>query len=178
MNSKATWWAIHTQSGHENFVARTIKEKAEEAGISYLIEDIFVPKEDAPYKRKNGTEVKREKKFFPGYILIKMILNEKTWFLIRSIPYVTGFVGARARPRPVSEEEVEELRRKIETGEIKKTLEISRGDRVRIVDGPFKNFTGIVEDITKDKSRMRILVTVFGRQTPIDIESSQVEKIT
>ena len=174
------WWVIRTQAGIEEKVVNLIRDEAQNLGVADLIHEIFIPSEEIQIVRKRQTSTKK-KNFFQGYILIKMVMNENTWHIIRALWRSFGrsayFVGTRSQPRPIPDSEVERIKQRIQSGDIKRSLEVSRGDRVKIIFGPFKNFSGVVEDLSRDRSRARVLVTIFGRQTPVDIEVTQLEKL-
>ncbi len=173
------WYAIHTYSGFEDNVKKMILDKAEMEGLSDMIEEIFIPKEKVEEVKK-GKKKTVEKRFLPGYVFIKMEMNDRTWHLITSIPRVTGFLGRKHEPLPVPEEEVERLRRDIEEGKlrVKYLHSFDVGDLVRVKEGPFANFEGVVEEVNEEKGKVRILVSIFGRHTPVELDFEQVEKKT
>lgn len=172
------WYVVHTYSGFENKVKADILEslKNESESLRNAIGEILVPMEP-PMQTGKRTGVR--KKFFPGYILIQMDLNDETHHFIRHRPNVTGFVGNEKGPRPLSEREVEAIKNQMLAGPVKKVVEVQfeEGMAVRITDGPFANFTGIVEEVKPEKRKLRVLVTIFGRATPVELDFGQVERV-
>ena len=175
---KLRWYVIDVYSGSEKRVALTVEEKVEKKGLQNLIEKVLVPTETVTEIRK-GTKVEKEKSFFPGYVLVKMALSEETWALIRSVPRVSRLLGGKTRPTPIGEREVERLMGQIEEGarRPRSTLIFEIGEEVRVNDGPFATFNGIVEDVDSDKERIKVSVSIFGRATPVELEFAQVDKL-
>lgn len=175
--SKKHWYVVHVHSGAENKVAEAIREQAARKGLDEYIEDILVPSEQV-IEIKKGEKVSTERKFFPGYILVKMDMADEAWHLVQSTPKVTGFLGNQGRPSPVSQREVDKIVQQLEEGVAKprNTVHFEIGEKVRVCDGPFNSFTGLVEEIDEDKSRLKVLVSIFGRATPVELEFTQVEK--
>jgi transcriptional antiterminator NusG len=175
----AKWWIIRVRSGKEDFIKSEIEKLMHE---DPRIKEVFIPEEEEKIKIKDkkGTEkeITRKKKVISGYIYVKMELDENLWNKIKKIPNVLMLLGERGIPAPISQERIETLRNKAVGGEIKKIFSVSIGDRVRIKAGPLKGFGGIVEWLNEDKSKARILISMFGRQTPVEIETSQIEKET
>ncbi|MBI5237860.1 MAG: transcription termination/antitermination protein NusG [Deltaproteobacteria bacterium] len=171
------WYVVHTYSGYENKVKSAIEEKIKQTGKEALFGEILVPSEKVVDMVK-GVKRTTSRKFFPGYILINMDLNDETWHLVKAIPKVTGFVGGQEAPPTISEEEVHKITRQMEEGAVRPKPKIlfERGENVRVVDGPFTNFTGIVEEVKPDKGKLRVLVSIFGRATPVELDFVQVEK--
>jgi transcriptional antiterminator NusG len=172
------WYVIHATSGLENYVMRTIPERAALAGLSEYFGDIIVPTEEV-IEIKEGKKRKTERKFFPGYVLVKMHLNDDTWHLVRKIPKVLGFVGTKSdHPTPISDKEADRIMRKVQEGVDKPKPKImyAPGEQIRIIDGPFADFTGVIEEILYEKNRLKVGVSIFGRSTPVDLEFHQVEK--
>jgi len=171
------WYVVHTYSGQENRAKASLEERIRSASLEEFFGDILVPTEQV-VDTSRGKKRTQNRKFFPGYMLVKMELNQATWHLVKSVPKVTGFVGGTTNPPSIPEKEVERLTRQIETGTLqpkpKHTFE--EGENVKVVDGPFANFTGVVEDVNPEKGRLRVLVTIFGRFTPVELEFTQVEK--
>lgn len=172
------WYIAQAYSGFETKVAEAIKEAAAKAGMEDYFAEILVPKEEV-VEFKKGKKVTSEKNFFPGYILIKMILTDESWHLVRSVPKVSTFLGPRGKPQPISEEEAMRILNQVEEGvaKPKSLVAYSVGDAVRVSDGPFTSFNGVVESVDEEKSRLRVSVSIFGRSTPVDLEYSQVEKL-
>lgn len=176
--STARWYIVHTLSGVEKKVAEAIKEQAELKGLSDHIEEVVVPSEDVVEVRK-GKKVTAQRKFFPGYILVKMILNDNSWHLVKSVPKVSGFLGGQGKPQPLTEREVKNIMTQMEEGiqNPKHAVMFEIGESVKVIDGPFESFVGVVEDIDEEKARLKVSVSIFGRSTPVELEYTQVEKI-
>ncbi len=174
----ASWYIIHTLSGSEKKVKQTILEQAERKAMTSLFEEIIVPVVEVP-EIKKGKQVTTEKKFLPGYILIKMNLTDEAWHLVKSVPKVSGFLGSGSRPSPVPEKEVNRIMDQVNSNPAlmssKKLYEV--GETVKVVDGPFESFSGVIEEVDIDKMRLRVSVSIFGRSTPIDLSFNQVERI-
>ncbi len=175
---KARWWVIKVKGGKEDFVKEEIEKLMTQDS---RIKEVFVPEEEEKYRRKTKEgekEYVRKKKLISGYIYVKMELDENLWNKIKSIPNVSMLLGERGVPIPVSSERIESLKSKAVSGEISQIFSVSIGDRVRIKSGPLKGFSGVVESISEDKNKVRVLITIFGRQTPVEIEANQIEKET
>lgn len=171
MNESAKWYVIHTYSGYENAVKTSIEKFVTGRGMEDMILRIEVPVESVTEITDSGASKEVERKVFPGYVLIKMVLTDDTWHLVRNIRGVTGFVGEANKPIPLTEEEV--LSMGMEKHEI--VVKYAVGDHVRIVDGPLSSFTGVVEEIEPEKNRVSVMVSMFGRETPVELELDQVE---
>jgi transcriptional antiterminator NusG len=172
------WYVLHVYSGFETKVAETIKDKAKKQGIEDKVEEIMVPTEEVVEMRR-GQKVNAERKFFPGYVLAKLDLDDEIWHLVKNTPKVTGFLGAGNRPAPISEKEAEQLMRQIKEGvdRPRPSIIFDIGEEVKVADGPFASFNGIVEEIDEEKGRLKVSVSIFGRATPVELEYGQVEKI-
>jgi transcriptional antiterminator NusG len=169
------WYVVHTYSGFEEKVKKSIEEKVQRKSLEERISRILIPSEKV-LELKGGRKKEAEKKFYPGYILVEMEMDDETWHLIRSTPRVSGFVGGTA-PVPVSEEEIEVILQQLEKGPAQQIkTQFAAGDSVRIIDGPFSNFTGAVEEVDMDHGRLRVMVSIFGRNTPVELNFFQVEK--
>ena len=171
------WYIIQSHSSFENKVAQEIKEEVEKANLSDKIEEIIVPTHDIT-EVKRGKRVQRKKKYFPGYVLLKSEMDNTIYHLIKNLKKVSGFLGSKGTPIPVSEKEIEKILGQIKDGVVqpKSGIEYNVGERVQVIDGPFASFSGLVEDIDEDKLRLKVSVSIFGRPTPVDLEYSQVEK--
>ena len=172
------WYVLHVYSGFENKVAETIMDKAAKQGIGDKVEEIMVPTEEVTEIRR-GQRVNTERKFFPGYVLAKLDLDDEIWHLVKNTPKVTGFLGAGNRPSPISEKEAEQLIRQIKEGvdRPRPSVLFDIGEEVKVADGPFASFNGVVEEIDEEKGRLKVSVSIFGRATPVELEYSQVEKL-
>jgi len=170
------WYGVHTYSGFENKVRLNLLERVKNEGVEELFEEILIPSETV-VELKKGEKKTSSRKFFPGYILIKMELTDETWHIVKETSKVTGFVGGNT-PFPIPDEEVGKISRRMEEGAEKPRpkVQFEVGETVRVVDGPFLNFSGIVEDVKPDKGKLRVTVTIFGRATPVELEFMQVEK--
>ena len=172
------WYVVHTYSGFENKVKVSLLERIEAAGMQAFFSDILVPEEDI-VELVSGEKKTSKRKFFPGYILVEMNLTDKTHHYIRHRPNVTGFVGNDRGPRPLSPKEVEGIRQQMDEGPVRAVAEVQfeEGSAVRIKDGPFVNFSGIIEEVRAEKRKLRVLVTIFGRATPVELDFNQVERV-
>ena len=178
----ARWYVVNVYSGSEKKVAESLKEQAVLKKMEDKILDVLVPTEDV-VEVKKGKKVSTEKKFFPGYILVKMDMDDSVWHVVKNTPRVSGFLGTRdglrLKPQPISEREVEQIMKQMQEGverpQVVATFEI--GENVRVVDGPFASFVGVVEEVDMEKTRLKVSVSIFGRYTPVELEFSQVEKV-
>src|SRR5512135_657411 len=169
------WYVVHTYSGFEEKVRVSIEEKVGALGLQDKIMRVLIPTERVVELRA-GKKKESDKKFYPGYILVEMELDDETWHMIKNIPRVTGFVGGK-KPVPIPEEEVEIIMQQVEKGPVPQVkTQYQKGDSVRIIDGPFSNFNGLVEDVDMDHGRLRVMVSIFGRNTPVELNFFQVEK--
>ena len=172
------WYVLHVYSGFENKVAEAIKDKADKKGLADKVADIMVPTEEI-VEVKRGQKVNAERKFFPGYVLAKLDMTDDVWHMIKDTPKVTGFLGAGNKPSPISEKEAERLLKQIQEGvdRPRPSVTFDIGEEVKVSDGPFASFTGMVEEIDEEKARLKVSVSIFGRATPVELEYSQVEKV-
>ena len=173
------WYIIQSHSSFENKVAQLIRDEAEKAKISDKIEEIIIPTHDIT-EVKRGKRVQRKKKYLPGYVLIKSEMNDNIYHMIKNIKKVSGFLGSKGVPVPVSDLEIEKILGQIKDGvaQPKSGIEYSVGEKVQVIDGPFASFNGLVEDVDEDRSRLKVSVSIFGRPTPVDLEYNQVEKVS
>jgi transcriptional antiterminator NusG len=172
------WYIVHAYSNFEKKVAESIKEQAAQRGLSGKFEEILVPTEHIVEIRR-GRKINSERKFFPGYVLVKCDLSDDVYHLIKNTPKVTGFLGADKKPMPISDSEAERIKGQVAEGvdRPKSSITFEIGETVRVADGPFASFNGIVEDVDEDRSRVKVAVSIFGRATPVELEYGQVEKV-
>lgn len=177
MGIPKNWYIIHTYSGFERKVAETLRSRVDAAGLAEQFGEIMVPSEDV-IEMRQGRKVVTPKLFYPGYVLVEMEMNNDSWHLVRSTPRVTGFVGSGQMPSPLTSEEVDRIVHKVEVAaeHPKPRLKFEKGESVKINEGPFKDFTGLVDEINDDRSTLRVMVTIFGRSTPVELDFYQVEK--
>jgi len=174
----ARWYVLHVYSGFESKVAQSIREKVEQYEMSENIEEVLVPIEEVVEMRR-GAKKSAERKFFPGYVLVKMNMSDETWHLVKDTPKVTGFLGAQGKPSPITESEAQQIMRQVQDGidSPKPSIIFDVGEQVRVSDGPFASFNGLVEEIDEEKARLKVSVSIFGRSTPVELEYGQVEKL-
>ena len=172
------WYIVHAYSNFERKVAEAIKERAGQQGLTEKFEQVLVPMEEVVEVRR-GKKVSSERKFFPGYVLVKMELSDRTYHLIKDTPKVTGFLGADNKPMPISEAEAMRILQQVQDGveRPKPTISFEVGEQVKVADGPFASFNGHVEEVDEERSRLKVAVSIFGRATPVELEFGQVEKI-
>ena len=172
------WYVVHVYSGSEKKVAEAIKDQISRKGMQEHFSEVLVPTEEVVEVRR-GVRVNSERKFFPGYILINMELSDETWHLVKSQSRVTGILGSKGKPVPITEKEAQQLIDQISEGIERPRASIiyEVGEQVRVCDGPFASFNGLVEDVDEDKARLKVAVSIFGRSTPVDLDYSQVEKV-
>lgn len=171
------WYVVHVYSGFEKKVAESIRDQAAQNGMEELITEVLVPTEEIVEVRR-GQKVNAERKFFPGYVLVKMELTDQSWHLVKNTPKVTGFLGAANKPSPISEGEAQRILNQVKEGveRPKSSIIFEVGETVRVTDGPFESFVGHVEDVDHERSRVKVSVSIFGRATPVELEYSQVAK--
>jgi transcriptional antiterminator NusG len=171
------WYIVHTYSGFEKKVAETLRSRVEAAGLQEQFGEIMLPTENV-IEMRAGKKVVTPKLFYPGYVLVEMDMNNETWHMVRSTPRVTGFVGSGQMPPPLLPEEVDRILHRVETAaeHPKPKLEFDKSESVKITEGPFKDFTGVVDEVNEDRSTLRVMVTIFGRSTPVELDFYQVEK--
>lgn len=172
------WYVVHAYSGYEKTVQRTLKERVARAGLEAKFGEILVPTEEV-VEMKDGQKRSSERKFFPGYVLVQMEMDEETWHLVRSVPRVLGFIGGSGdKPAPITEREADEILSRVREGQDKPRPKVlfEVGEMVRVADGPFNDFNGVVEQVNYEKNRLNVSVMIFGRSTPVELDFSQVEK--
>ncbi len=170
------WYVIHTYAGYENAVMRNLKQRIESLGMEDKIFNVIVPTEKK-IKIKAGKRVEEEEKIYPGYILVDMIVTEDSWFVVRNTPRVTGFVGSGIYPVPIDPKEAENLFSRMNAGNVKHKIDLSLNDAITIVDGPFKDLEGKVSEVDEERGKVKVLVAMFGRETPVELDFLQVKKI-
>lgn len=170
------WFALHTYSGYEENVAQNLKQRIESMDMEDKIFGILIPKEKK-IKIKNGKRKVIEEKIFPGYVLVEMIVTDDSWYVARNTPNVTGFIGTGTIPTPLSDDEVKALQKRMGVDEPQYKIDVEAGDPVRINDGPFKNFDGKVSEVDEERGKIKVLVSMFGRETPVELDFLQVKKI-
>jgi len=173
------WYVVHTYSGYEQKAKKALEERIKQHGLDGLFSEVLLPQENV-VEVKKGVKKTTKRQFFPGYILVRMELNETTWHIVKGTPKITGFVGGSMKPPIVPDEEVARITSQIEEGTLKPKpkIEFEKGENVRVTSGPFSTFTGLVDDVNEGKGKLRVLVSIFGRSTPIELDFTQVEKTT
>jgi len=170
------WYIVHTYSGFEKKVSDSLKQRAQAYGLQDAIGDVLIPTEQVLEKR--GTkQIVASKRVFPGYIFVEMSMTDEAWHVVKNTPKVTGFVGAGVKPTPMSREEVEQILKQVEEGPLPPTVDLDKGDQVQINEGPFTSFNGVVEEVNHEKRTLKVMVTIFGRATPVELDFSAVEKL-
>lgn len=178
VNPNFKWYVVHTYSGYENRAKKSLEERIKQYSLDARFGEILIPTENVVELSKGGQKKTTKRKFFPGYMLVQMQLDDESWHLVKSTPKITGFVGAATSPPSVPEAEVRRLARQIDEGTLKPKprVQFEEGENIRVIDGPFQNFNGVVESVNADKARVRVMVSIFGRSTPVELEFIQVEK--
>jgi len=172
------WYIIHTYSGFEQKVKSAIMERAKARGLDHLVEEVLVPTETVEEMVK-GERKLSHRKFYPGYVLVKMEMTDESWHLVKDTPKVTGFIGSKDEPVAIPEEEAEKIIAQMQEGVLrpKPKIKFEQGDKVQVTDGLFANFTGVVDEVRPDRGRVKVMISVFGRPTPVELEFTQLEKI-
>lgn len=170
------WYVIHTYSGYEDNVTRNLKQRIESMDMQDLIFDVMVPKENK-IKIKAGKRTVVEERIYPGYVLVNMVVTDASWYVVRNTPNVTGFIGLGTTPTPVDPREIDMLKKRMGVSEPKYKMDVKTGDAIKINEGPFKDFDGKVQDVDEEKGKVKVLVTIFGRETPVELDFLQITKI-
>lgn len=170
------WYAIHTYAGYENAVVRNLKQRIDSLGMQNKIFQVLVPTEKK-IKIKGGKKTEEEEKIYPGYVLVDMIVDDESWYVVRNTPRVTGFVGSGVTPVPLERPEIDELMRRMATDVVKHTIDLQAGDAVIVKEGPFKEVEGKVGEVDEQKGTVKVLVSMFGREVPVELDPSQVQRI-
>jgi transcriptional antiterminator NusG len=170
------WYVVHTYAGYENAVMRNLKQRIESLGMEDKIFNVIVPTEKK-IKIKGGKRVEEEEKIYPGYILVDMIVTEDSWFVVRNTPRVTGFVGSGVYPVPIDKKEIDDLFKRMDSHNVKHKIDLQVNDAISIVDGPFKDLDGKVSEVDEERGKVKVLVAMFGRETPVELDFLQVKKI-
>jgi len=176
LSQEKNWYVIHTYSGYEEAVARNLKQRIESLGMEDKIFNVMVPKEKK-IKIKDGKRKTIEEKIYPGYVLVEMVVTDDSWYVVRNTPRVTGFVGAGTTPLPVSQGEIDILKKRMGVEAPQYKIEVAVGDLVKITDGPFKDFDGKISEIDAERGKIKVLVNMFGRDTPVELDSLQIKKV-
>ena len=176
IEQERNWYVIHTYSGYEDAVAKNLKQRIESLGMEGKIFNVIVPKEKK-IKIKNNKRKTVEEKIYPGYVLVEMIVDDESWYVVRNTPRVTGFLGAGTTPIPVSQKDIEDLMRRMVAGEPEMQIDVEIGANVKIVDGPFKGFEGKVSEIDQTRGKIKVMVNMFGRDTSVELDSLQIKKV-
>lgn len=170
------WYAVHTYSGYEDNVSRNLKQRIESMDMQELIFDVMVPKEKE-IVMKAGKRVTMDKRIYPGYVLVDMVVTDASWYVVRNTPNVTGFIGLGTTPTPIDPAEIEGLKKRMGVVEPKYKMDIRVDESVKIVDGPFKNFDGKVQEVDEARGKIKVLVSLFGRETPVELDFLQIKKV-
>ncbi len=170
------WYAIHTYAGYENAVARNLRQRIDSLAMQDKIFNVLVPTEKK-IKVKGGKRVEEEEKIYPGYILVEMVVTDDSWFVVRNTPRVTGFVGSGVHPVPLGQKEIEFLMGRMDSATVKHTIDLVPDDAVKIADGPFKDLEGKVSEVDTERGKVKVLVAMFGRETPVELDFLQVKKL-
>ena len=178
VNPNFRWYVVHTYSGYENRAQASLQERIRQQSMEALFGEVLIPTENVVELAKGGQKRTSKRKFFPGYMLVQMELTDHSWHLVNDTPKITGFVGNATQPKPVPDHEVSRLTKQIDEGTLKAKprVKFTEGEDVRVIDGPFANFNGVVETVNEDKGKVRVMVSIFGRSTPVELEFVQVEK--
>ena len=176
LNEGRRWYVLHTYSGYEENVSRNLKQRIESMDMEDKIFDVLIPTE-TKIKIKNGKRRTVREKIFPGYVLVNMVVNDASWYVVRNTPNVTGFVGSGTTPTPISEDEIRALQQRMGVEEPEYKIDVAMGQAVKVNDGPFKNYEGKVSDIDEARGKVKVLINVFGRETPLELDFLQIKKL-
>ena len=176
LSEEKNWYVIHTYSGYEDAVTRNLKQRIESLGMEDKIYSVLVPKEKK-IKIKNGKRKVVEEKIYPGYVLVEMVVTDDSWYVVRNTPNVTGFVGSGTTPIPISQEEIQYLKKRMGVETPQYHIEVEAGDTIKIIDGPFKDFDGKVSEVDPNRGKVKVLINMFGRDTPVELDSLQIKKL-
>ncbi len=176
LDNTRNWYVVHTYAGYENAVMRNLKQRIESLNMEDKIFNVIVPTEKK-IKIKGGKRIEEEEKIYPGYILVDMIVTEDSWFVVRNTPRVTGFVGSGVYPVPIDKKEIEDIFKRMDSGNVKHKIDLQINDAITIIDGPFKDLDGKVNEVDEDRGKVKVLVAMFGRETPVELDFLQVKKI-
>ncbi len=176
LNLGRRWYVLHTYSGYEENVKRNLEQRIESFDMQDKIFNVLVPKEKK-IKIKNGKRTQIEEKIFPGYVLVEMVVTDDSWYVVRNTPNVTGFIGSGTTPTPIDQKEVDALLKRVNASEPQHKIDVAVNDVVRIIDGPFKNFEGKVSNVDHERGRIKVMVSMFGRETPVELDALQAKKI-
>lgn len=169
------WYVLHTYSGYEDNVSRNLRQRIESMDMQDFIFDVIVPKEKK-IKIKGGKRVTVEERIYPGYVLVDMVVTDASWYVVRNTPNVTGFIGLGTTPTPIDPAEIESIKKRMGVSEPKYKVDVKKGDMIQVIDGPFKNFDGKVEEVDEEKGKLKVFVSIFGRETPVELDFLQVKK--
>lgn len=176
MTKKKEWFVVHTYSGHENKVKANLERRIESTGMKDMIFRVLVPVEEK-IELKQGKKKVVNRKIFPGYVLVEMYMTEQTWYIVRNTPGVTGFISSGTKPLPLPDDEIKEILKEMGIKEARPEIHFQKGQSVKVIDGPFEEFIGIIQEIFPDRGKIKVLVSMFGRETPLELDYDQVEEV-
>lgn len=176
MTKKKEWFVVHTYSGHENKVKANLERRIESTGMQDMIFRVLVPTEEK-IELKQGKKKVVNRKIFPGYVLVEMYMTEQTWYIVRNTPGVTGFISSGTKPLPLPDDEIKEILKEMGIKEARPEIHFQKGQSVKVIDGPFEEFIGIIQEIYPDRGKIKVLVSMFGRETPLELDFDQVEEV-
>lgn len=176
MTKKKEWFVVHTYSGHENKVKANLERRIESTGMKDMIFRVLVPTEEK-IELKQGKKKVVNRKVFPGYVLVEMVMTEQTWYIVRNTPGVTGFISSGTKPLPLPDDEIKEILKEMGIKEARPEIHFQKGQSVKVIDGPFEEFIGIIQEVFPDRGKIKVLVSMFGRETPLELDFDQVEEV-